>query len=153
MSQAPNLEFAFTARVKVAPPIELGDTPRGRQRMIPILSGTFEGPKIRGEVLAGGADWQILRPDGVTELVAQYAMRAGDGAVIAVSNRGLRHAPPTVMAKLQAGEPVDPAQVYFRATPSFATAAPQHDWLNRGIFLCSGERLPDAVLLNFFRVL
>ena len=152
MAQAPGLEFAFAARVAVAPPLELGDTPQGRQRVIPILGGTVEGPDIRGAVLAGGADWQMLRPDGATELTARYLIRADDGALIAVTNRGLRHAPPAVARKLLAGEPVDPAQVYFRATPSFSTAAPRYLWLNRSLFLCAGERLPDAVLLNFFRV-
>jgi Protein of unknown function (DUF3237) len=153
MAQAPALEFAFAAQVRVAPPLELGETPHGRRRMVPILGGTFEGPAIRGEVLAGGADWQVLRPDGVTELTARYVMRAEDGAMIAVTNRGLRHAPPETMARLLAGELVESAQVYFRATPSFSTASSRHAWLNRAIFLCAGERLPDAVALNFFQVL
>ncbi|MGH7075844.1 MAG: DUF3237 domain-containing protein [Stellaceae bacterium] len=153
MVQVPGLEFVFAALVKVAPPVEFGETPQGRRRMIPILGGIVEGPSFRGEVLAGGADWQLLRPDGASELVAQYAIRADDGAIIAVTNRGLRHAPPEVMARLNAGEPVDPEAVYFRASPSFSTAATQHAWLNRHLFLCIGGRAPDAVQLDFFRVM
>ncbi len=153
MVQAPQMEFAFEMRVKVAPPVEIGETPRGRQRMIPILGGTIEGPNFRGEVLAGGADWQFLRPDGATELEAHYVIRAADGTQIAVVNRGLRHAPPDINVKLLAGEKVDPAQVYFRATPTFYSASPAHEWLNRSVFVCSGERAPDGVLLHFFRVL
>ncbi len=152
MVQAPQLEFVFEARVEVAPPVEMGETPRGRQRMVPIRGGIIDGPRLRGEVLAGGADWQILRPDGATELEAHYVIRAEDGTQIAVINRGLRHAPPDVNAKLLAGEKIDPAQVYFRATPSFASASPAHDWLNRSVFVCTGERLPNAVALKFFRV-
>jgi hypothetical protein len=152
MVQAPLLEFVFEARVKVAPPIEMGETPRGRQRMIPILGGTVEGPNFRAEVLAGGADWQILRPDGAAELTAHYVIRAEDGTLIAVINRGLRHAPPDINARLLAGEKVDPAHVYFRATPTFASASPDHEWLNRSIFVCTGERAPDSVVLKFFRV-
>jgi hypothetical protein len=153
MVQAPQLEFVFEARVNVAPPIDLGETPRGRQRMIPILGGAVEGPKFRGQVLAGGADWQILRPDGVAELTARYVIRAEDGNQIAVVNRALRHAPPAINARLLAGEKVDPALVYFRGAPSFASASPAHDWLNRSVFVCTGERWPDAVLIQFFRVL
>jgi Protein of unknown function (DUF3237) len=153
MAQPPGLEFVFAARVKVAPPVEFGETPQGRRRMIPILGGSIEGPSFRGEVLAGGADWQLLRPDGASELTAQYVIRAVDGTLIAVTNRGLRHAPPEVMARLNAGEAVDPALVYFRATPTFATAAPQHAWLNHNLFLCTGARAPDAVTLDFFRVM
>jgi Protein of unknown function (DUF3237) len=153
MVQAPELEFVFAARVKVAPPIELGETPQGHRRMVPILGGSFAGPRIKGEIVPGGADWQILRADGATDLTARYVMRAEDGALIAVANRGLRRAPPEIMAKLLRGEPVDPAQVYFRATPRFETAAPAHRWLNEHLFLCLGQRQPDEVLLDFFRVL
>ena len=153
MTEAPRLEFVFEARVTIAPTVEMGETPRGRQRMIPILGGEVEGPDFRGEVLAGGADWQIIRPDGAAELTAQYVIRAADGANIAVTNRALRHAPPAVNAKLLAGEKVDPGLVYFRGSPSFACASPAHDWLNRYIFVCTGERWPDGVKINFFRVL
>ena len=66
--QAPKLTLAMTLRVQVGPPMELGEVPKGRRRIIPILGGTFEGPNIRGKVLAGGADWQIVRADGLAEL-------------------------------------------------------------------------------------
>jgi len=153
MVQAPELEFAFAARVKVAPAMELGEMPQGRRRMVPILGGSFAGPRVKGEIVPGGADWQILRLDGATELTAHYVMRAEDGALIAVVNRGLRRAPPDIMARLLRGEPVDPALVYFRATPRFETASPAHRWLNDHLFLCTGERRPDEVLLEFFRIL
>ena len=153
MIESPALDFAFEALVDVAPAVELGETPLGRQRMIPILGGSFVGPRIKGEVLAGGADWQIITPDGATDLTARYLMRAEDGAMIGVTNRGLRHAPPEIQARLLRGEAVDPAQVYFRAAPRFDTAAAPHRWLNRHLFLCTGERAPSAVRLRFFMVL
>ena len=152
MVKAPQLEFVFEARVTIAPTVEMGETPRGRQRMIPITGGTVEGPDFRAEVLPGGADWQFLRPDGATELEAHYVIRTPDGTNIAVVNRGLRHAPPEINAKLLAGEKVDPALVYFRATPTFYSASPAHEWLNRSVFVCTGERWPDGVKLKFFRV-
>jgi Protein of unknown function (DUF3237) len=151
--QVPQLEFVFEARVDVAPAVDMGETPRGRQRVVLIRGGIVDGPRLRGEVLAGGADWQIVRADGASELEARYVIRAEDGTQIAVINRGLRHAPPDINAKLLAGEKVDPAQVYFRATPSFSSASPAHDWLNRSVFVCTGERLTNAVALKFFRVL
>src|SRR5665213_1300103 len=96
MVQAPSLEFVFEARVTIAPTVDMGETPRGRQRMIPITGGVVEGPNFRGTVLPGGADWKILSPDGATELTAQYVIRAEDGTQIAVVNRALRHAPPEI---------------------------------------------------------
>ena len=153
MIQAPTLEFVFEARVTIAPTVEMGETPRGRQRMIPITGGTVEGPNFRGTVLPGGADWQILRPDGASELTAQYVIQAEDGTRIAVINRALRHAPPEINARLLANERVDPDLVYFRGAPTFASASANHDWLNKSIFVCTGERWPDGVLIRFFRVL
>lgn len=153
MTEAPRLEFVFEARVTIAPMIEMGETPRGRQRMIPITGGVVEGPNFKGTVLSGGADWQIIRPDGAAELTAQYVIRAEDGTNIAVINRALRHAPPEINARLLANEKVDPALVYFRGSPTFASPSPKHDWLNRSIFVCTGERLPDSVKIDFFRVL
>ena len=149
----PMLEFTFEARIKVAAPHELGETPQGRRRVIPILGGTFAGPNVKGEVLPGGADWQILREDGVTDLTARYLLRSADGAVIAVDNHGLRHGPPEVMARLLRGEQVDPALIYFRTTPRFETSSERYRFLNRHIFVGAGERAPEEVVIRVFQVL
>ncbi len=147
----PTLEYAFSSHVDVAPIIDLGQTVRGHRRIVPILGGTFEGPRIKGRVLPG-ADWQIVRPDGVLELEARYALEADDGAIISIVNRCLRRAAPDVMEKLNAGEPVDPELVYFRTTPTFETSAPQHQWLMDSIFLGSGERRASQVVVTFWAV-
>ena len=68
--------------------------------MVPITGGTFEGPRLKGKVLPG-ADWQIVRPDGVLELEARYALETDDGALISMVNRCLRRASPEVMARLK----------------------------------------------------
>ncbi len=115
--QPPKLTLAMTLRVQVGAPMELGEVPRGRRRIIPILGGTFEGPNIRGKVLPGGADWQVVRADGLAELDARYALQTEQGSLIYIQNAGMRHAPPDVTKKLLAGEAVDPAQVYFQDRP------------------------------------
>ena len=61
---APGLVFAFEARVEVGAPLEVGQLPKGMRRIVPILRGTFEGPGIKGRVMPGGADWQIIGADG-----------------------------------------------------------------------------------------
>ena len=149
---SPGLDLAFTLRVTVAPALKLGDTAAGRRRIIPITGGTIEGPRLGGRVLPGGADWQIIRRDGCAELEARYTIAATDGALISVVNRGLRHGPPEIVAKLIAGEPVDPATYYFRCTPSFETAAPALQWLTRTVFVGSGVRRPDAVEIAVYAV-
>jgi len=151
----PELEFAFEVRVEVADPLVVGELPTGQtRRIIDILGGTAEGPDLRGRIIRGGADWQLIRSeDGFTDIDARYAIETDDGHLIYVTNVGIRHAAPEVMARLNAGEVVDPAEIYFRAIPKFETDAPELEWLMRSIFLSTGERYPNGVIIRFWRVL
>jgi hypothetical protein len=152
MLAAPGLSHVCDLDVSVGPVRDLGAMPRGRRRFVPILGGRVEGPRLAGEVLPGGADWQLGRADASVELVARYAILTSSGVQIAVTNRGLRRAPAEVMERLARGEPVDPALVYFRTVPSFEAPAGAYDWLNRSLFLASAARLPDKVRLSVFEV-
>jgi hypothetical protein len=147
-----NLEFLLRARVELAPVQDLGDTPLGRRRIIAITGGRFEGPRLRGAILPGGADWQVIRPDGVTFVEARYTLETADGALVYVQNSGYRHGPAGVIARLVAGEDVDPSLYYFRTTPWFETSARQYDWLNRCVCVASGARRPDCVELDIHLV-
>lgn len=148
----PQLELVFRASVAVAAPRTLGRTPLGERRIIDITGGEVSGPKLSGRILPGGADWQIVRADGVAVLEARYTIEAADGALVYVQNFGYRHGPAEVLAKLYQGEDVDPARYYFRSTPVFETSAPALDWLNRTIAVCSGVRARDRVILDVYAV-
>jgi hypothetical protein len=147
-----NLHPLFKAEITLAPPQELGDAPHGRRRIIPITGGRISGERVAGRVLPGGADWQVVRTDGVAELDARYTIETADGALIYVSNRGVRHGPPEVLRKLAAGEAVDPALYYMRTTPRFETGDARYAWLNRIICVATASRLPKAVQLEVFEV-
>jgi Protein of unknown function (DUF3237) len=149
---APRLELIFAADVRVGAPLDLGDVGKGGRRVVPITGGEFSGPDIRGIVVPGGADWQILRGDGVSELEARYTLQTDDGALIAVRNLALRHGPPEVMAALAAGRPVAPGSYYFRGATFFETAAARYAWLTKHIIVCAGEREPAGVKLKFYKV-
>src|SRR5215831_10107434 len=148
----PQLELVFELDGVLAPAVVIGETPRGLNRMVPIKSGTFEGPGIRGTVLEGGADWQVVRSDGVAELHALYLLMTEDGVRIQVENHGMRHGPEEVLRRLAAGEPVEPSEYYFRAAPRFTAPAGRYDWLNRSLFLCTGTRAPLGIHLWFYAV-
>jgi hypothetical protein len=148
----PKLEFVFTGHVTVDKPLDLGDVAKGGRRIIPITGGEFSGPQIRATVLPGGADWQVLRHDGVAELEARYTLRSDDGALIYVRNHALRHGPPEIIAALAAGQAVDPASYYFRGATFFETSAARYAWMTKTIIVCSGEREPAAVKLKFYRM-
>jgi len=149
---APTLEFIFAAKVAVGTPLDLGDVGKGGRRLVPIAGGEFAGPAIRGEVLPGGTDWQIIRSDGVAELEARYTLRTDDGALINVRNRALRHGSAEAMAAMAAGRGADPASYYFRGATFFETGAPRYTWITKSIVVCTGERGPDWVKLRFYRL-
>jgi len=149
----PKLEFIFAAHVKVDAPLDLGDVGKGGRRIIPITGGDFFGPQMRAQVLPGGADWQVLRSDGVAELEARYTLRTDDGALIFVRNLAFRHGPAEVIAALAAGVPADPASYYFRGTTFFETSAARYAWITKHVVVCTGERERSGVKLWFYRLL
>ncbi len=149
---APRLALGGPVEGEVAAPVVVGAGAAGERRGVPILGGRVSGPRLEGEILPGGADFQLIRPDGVAEIEARYALRLSDGALVYVVNRGLRHAAPEDMARLLRGEPVPPERVYFRTAPAFETASPAHAWLQRGLFVGFGERRPASVLVRVFAV-
>jgi hypothetical protein len=103
-------------------------------------------------VLPGGADWQVIRPDGVADLDARYTLETSDGALIYVRNRGYRHGPAEVLNKLSSGENVDPSLYYMRTTPRFETGDARYAWLNRIVCVATGARRSAAVELEVFEV-
>ena len=149
----PELQLLFEAHGQLEPAIVMGQTPDGLKRIVPIVGGTFEGPKIRGSLVPGGADWQYVRADNVTVVEAHYLLRTDDGVLVEVHNRGLRHGPDEVMRRLVAGEKVDPSEYYFRAAPSLTAPAGKYEWLNRRLFLCTGARFATSIRLWVYEVL
>jgi hypothetical protein len=103
--------------------------------------------------MPGGADWQILRPDGFADIDARYLIRTAQGALVEVWSRGLRHGSAEAMRKLAAGEPVDPSEYYFRTALRFETADRSLGWLTRTLAIGVGERQPQAVIIRVFEVL
>jgi hypothetical protein len=148
----PRLEPIFHARVAVAAPRSLGRVAGGERRIVDITGGEVSGPLLTGRILPGGADWQIVRDDGTAVLEARYTIEAADGALVYVRNYGYRHGPREVLARIAQGEVVDPALYYFRTAPAFETAAPQYDWLNRTVAVCSAMRTADRVIIDFYAV-
>jgi hypothetical protein len=140
-------------RVKVAAPLELGSSPRGIRRIIPIVGGEVSGERLSGRILNLGADWQTLLDDGTAELDTRYSIETHDGALIDIRNYGLRHGPQEVMAALARGEDVDPGKYYMRTHPRFETGDARYAFLNRMICLGTGSRHAEHVLVTIYEVL
>jgi hypothetical protein len=130
-----------------------GKTPYGERRVIEILGGRVEGPMLRGKILPGGSDWQIIRSDGVADIRARYAIETDSGARILVRSDGLRHGPPDIIARIARGESVDPSLYYFRTIMRYETSEPSLDRFNKMIALAYGERTLMTVKLDVHEIL
>jgi hypothetical protein len=150
---APPLRLLVDLSVDVGAPLEVGAVPTlGRRRLIPILGGTAHGPHWQGRILPGGADFQLIAGERVALLEARYVIETDAGDRIYVENRALRSGPPELLSRLARGEPVDPALIYFRCAPRFEVSAPALHWMMERLFVGSGVRHPQQVLLRFFEL-
>jgi hypothetical protein len=150
----PGLTTRLVCRLeaRLGEPLVIGDVPGGLRRVVPILGGRVEGADLHGEILPGGADWQIVGADGAAVIEARYTIRTDDASLILVHSRGMRNGPPDVMARLAAGEPVDPGEYYFRTLVTLETGAAAHAWVNRRLFIALAARLPAAVVIDLHEI-
>jgi hypothetical protein len=149
----PRFDFLMKLAVEVGELASMGAAPLGERRVVNILGGLFEGPAVGGEILPGGADWQIARRDGVLDLDARYTLKERGGGLVHVVSQGYRHGPHEVLAALARGEEVDPARYFFRTIMRFETGAPYLEWLNKTIAVATAERKARQVLLDAYALL
>lgn len=149
----PALDYVATIEVEVSPTIEIGTTAQGIRRVAPIRGGRVVGPGIFGKVLDAGADFQRYPTSDLAYLKANYVLELDDGHRILVENQAIRSADPADLNRMMAGETVDPSRVYFRCVPRLsADDSGPHAWMNRTLFLGTGERLAGGVRIEVFRV-
>ncbi|MBR1548360.1 MAG: DUF3237 domain-containing protein [Prevotella sp.] len=130
--ETPRLDFVMQLRVLLGETYTVGETAHGRRVVIPITGGTFEGPMLRGTIVSGGADYQLVSADGSrTELEAVYSIKTDDGVYIHVRNHGI-----VSNGKDADGRPTS----YFKAAPQFeAPADSRYAWLSNAIYVCQPE--------------
>jgi hypothetical protein len=146
-------ELLFTLTGRVSPTVDIGVSPMGHRRIIPVEGGEFEGPKLRGRVLKGGADWMLVDSEGVAHVDVRMALQTDDGEEISMQYSGRRHGPPAVMGRLERGEAVDPGEYYFRIVPFFETSSKRYAWLNRIVTVGIGHKLEAGPVYYVHEVL
>jgi len=151
-SPAPVLDPVCTLRVELGPIREMGQGRGGARRIVPIIGGSVEGPLLNGHVLDIGADWQTIFSDGLAELDTRYAIETHDGAVIEILNYGFRHGPDEVIQAMARGEAVDHQSYYMRTHARLETGDERYSWVNRTLFVGSGSRLANAVVISLFAI-
>ena len=146
-------EFLMQLTAELDPAQVIGDTPQGDRRIIPVVGGSFSGPQLKGQVLAGGGgDWLLFRKDGAAQLDVRTTLRTDDGILIYVSYRGVSVIPPDVRQRIMSGQDVDPAQYYFRTTPYFETASEKYSWLNKLVTVGVGKRTKTSVVYSIYAI-
>jgi muconolactone delta-isomerase len=149
----PRLTPVFRLEATLGDPLDLGETVRGRRRIVPLTGGTFTGPELNGTLLPGAsADWQIVRLDGTALGDIRYTLRTDGGDLLYVQSRGVRHGSADVLARLGLGEDVDAREYTFRVATQIETAAAALDWLNRGVFVAVAGRQPAGVIYETYLV-
>jgi hypothetical protein len=150
-ASVPALERAFDVAASLGPLEDHGPTRAGHRRVVPIAGGRVSG-LFEAEILPGGADWQLVRPDGGVEIDTRYSARTADGEYVHIRTAGVRSGPPEVLEALLRGAPVDPSEYYFRVAVHLETAAPRLAVLERSIFVASAIREADRVYYTAYRV-
>jgi hypothetical protein len=152
----PSLQTEFVCRlsVDVAAPVSVGETGLGVRRQIAITGGELRGPNdMRGKILPGGADFQIIRSNGLVDLVARYVVEMDDGALLYIENTGIRTGPREALERLTRGEAVDPDLIYFRTVPKFETGSEKYRWMMQTLFVASAQRHQAQVIIDAYKVL
>jgi len=147
----PGLERAFDVDARLGPLEDHGMTRAGHRRVVPIAGGRISG-LFDAEILPGGADWQLVRPDGTIEIDTRYSARTPAGEYIHLRTSGVRSGPPEILEALLRGEPVAPSEYYFRIGVRLETSAPRLAVLERSIFVASAVREADRVYYTAYRV-
>ena len=153
MISALQTKHVFRLAIKVGAPIVAGDIGHGIRRVIPILGGDVFGDGIKGTIFPVGADFQVIRPSGFTELEAKYAFEMDDGAIVYIENIGIRFGPKELLDRIAKGEIVDPTRIYFRSVPKFETGSEKYRWLMESLFIGVGARHPDRVEIDVHQVM
>jgi hypothetical protein len=139
----------FVMQLSVRPLLNVSPT----RRIGVVFGGSFDGERVSGEVLDGGADWLTFDAKGGSTLDVRLVLKTRDEALIGMTYQGIRHGPPEVMEKMRNGEIVDPASYYFRTVARFETAAAPYAWLNGILAIGVGHRLSGGPVYSLFEVL
>ena len=146
------LEYLMTYRADLKAPWSIGHVPSGNRQIYDVTGGSFEGPRMKGKLLASGADWILTGNDGVGRLDVRAALETDDGARIYMQYYGVMVMNEQVTRALSEGRESEYGDAYFMTQPRFETGSPEYAWLNSVVAVAEGRVLPNAVEYRVFQV-
>jgi Protein of unknown function (DUF3237) len=149
----PRLTKVLRLEANLGEALDVGKVAQGQRRIVPLTGGTFTGPELSGTLLPGAsADWQIVLPDDSALGDIRFTLQTEQGDLLYVRSQGVRHGSADVLDRLSRGERVDASEYVFRTSTQIETAAPDLDWLNKGVFVSVGGRQPGSVIYEIYLV-
>lgn len=145
--------FLFEMEGMLEEPQMVGTGPNGTRMIYPVVSGSFKGPKLKGEMLPFGADWMVMDATGVGRIDVRITLKTDEGEFLYVQYKGVLNISPEAMMKIQTGETVDPSEYYFRTTPVIETGSEKLAWLNNIVCVGVGEVFPNRVKYQVYQIL
>ena len=146
------MEFLYEITAQLDSPLVIGENPHGNRQIVPVTGGTFEGPRLKGEVLPGGGEWLLVRSDGVGELDTRITLQTDDGAHIYETFRGYLSRVAELLPRWMAGEQIPNEEYYFVITPHFETSTAQYAWLQQVVTIGMGSLIPGGVSFQVYVV-
>jgi hypothetical protein len=148
----PKLEYLMTYRADLEEPVEIGAVPSGSRRIYDVTGGSFEGPRLKGKLLASGGDWLLIGNDGVGRLDVRATFETDDGARIYLQYHGVLIPNEKIATALAGGRETQYGDAYFMTQPRFETGDPRYAWLNSSVAVSQGRVLPNAVEYRVYQV-
>ena len=149
----PVLTQVYRLKAVMGPPLDFGDVLVGHRRVVPLVGGVFTGPELNGTLLPGGsASWQIVVPDGTARAEIRYTLQTNGGALLYVRSSGVGQVNSEVATRAGRGADVDPGARLFHAATRVETAAPDLEWLNKGVFVTVAGRTTVNMLYETYLV-
>lgn len=127
--------------------------PLGLRATYIIAGGRLEGPKLRGEFLAGGGDWVSVGSDGISRLDVRATIRTEDGALIQYESRGIARLTRQARQQWANGHRVPCRDSYVRATPLLLTGDGRYSWVNDAVLISHSELSETGIDHRIYRVL
>ena len=132
----PAFEYVGTLHAESGTRTVLENGPQGTRTIVQLVSGRFEGPRIKASVQAPAADWITNRADGSYRLDVRLTLKTDDGALILMTYNGI-------------GE-TTPAGASLRSAPLFETGDSRYVWLTRLQAIGVGERVGTTVKYDVY---